>query len=555
MTIPSNSIKYYYVIIGSTAIIVSITAFAYYSYKNLTRAEQDGKESNLVHGRNDQTNQVQPLALQTAELTADVVVVGAGLSGLSAAYSLISSSKFSQKELKVLILEARDRVGGRTNTISVTFEESKSLDTPVSNKTLHTGYIDFGAQWIGPLHSELLSLVEQFDLQLLDQYYPPNDVVNSNRLTECVGYKCELMQKEDALQVDFYMNLIHQLSSDVNTASPWDHPSALQLDTISIHDHINQHISSEPARKEVLLFAQTVLAFSPDQISFLFFLFYVKSGGGMASLGDGELGAQKWKVKGGAENISIQLTALLQGKGVRVMTSCPVVSVKTKKNQNIDCTEIVCSNGQIIHSKRVVFAISPQLVAGIEILPELPNEKQQCCKNIVAGHAIKVYIIFKSAFWLNNSDSPDPYSLNAHFTDLGYVHNIFHSTFVTSSGEFPALVGLITGSAALEFEVLSPSERRIQVLAQLSKMYATDEIPLYYGEKIWAEEVYSGGCYAGISPPTGVLAKYGMHVRSSVGSLHFASTETASEYYGYMEGAIRAGKRAAGELLNDIELF
>lgn len=209
------------------------------------------------------------------------------------------------------------------------------------------------------------------------------------------------------------------------------------------------------------------------------------------------------------------------------------------------------------------------------------------CNAMVAGKAVKVVVVYREAFWLGdhnklNDDNDahhqeprihDSSGDSKHFTEIGFVHNLFHtsvpvrnnssstttttttgSTSSTTAEELPGLVGLITGNAAVEFALLSPERRKDSVLRQLWLMYGRSPhalLPVHYVEKIWSEEEYSGGCFAGVFPPTGELSAHGEnHLRKPVGDLfYWASTETAEQFMGYMEGALRAGYRAADEVL------
>ena len=233
-------------------------------------------------------------------------------------------------------------------------------------------------------------------------------------------------------------------------------------------------------------------------------------------------------------------------------------------------------------TEKVVFAIAPQLVATIQFTPRLSEEKRVLYNSMVAGHAVKVVVLYHEAFWLcgqsnednningnnNRNDNADSSSTGAstHFHEIGFVHNLFHTsvpvhnqhttaaTTTAAEEELPGLVGLITGKAAVEFASLSPESRKDSVLHQLWLMYGRSPKalhPFHYAEKIWSEEEFSGGCFAGVFPPTGVLSAHGeRHLRKPVGnSLYWASTETAEQFMGYMEGALRAGYRAADEVI------
>lgn len=533
----------------------------------------------------------------------DAVIIGGGLSGLSAAEYLISSNP----ALNIIIIEARNRFGGRT--------ETQSIPSTLGN-------VDFGAQWIGPSHHEMLSLISVYGFELVEQYYQSKAEENSNySLTECVGYRNDILQCDHRSEILQYINMIENLSQSICLSSPWSHNDAHDWDNISVKDHIDKSNLLEPSRQELLLFVQSVVALSASKISFLFFLFYVKSSGGILSLGDGDHGAQKWKVKGGTQQISNRLVKSLTEKGVTILSSHlvnsivqssvnKIVTVRTtttisnttatikrdlsdsKRNSNETKTvDITC--------QRVILAISPTLVSKIAFFPPLPMEKKLLCDRMLSGCAIKVIIAYPTAFWLSDDNDPNDKKIDEAvavgrktcLVDLGYVHNFFHasldhstscsdlpsatiaaitgglssnvtdtkSTPFTPNGvmnDWPALVGLITGDAAVSFGQLDSDEvRQAAVISQIIAMYGHKEIavaPLYYGEKNWSKEEFSGGCYAANFGPDGSFSKYGSCLRTPIGPLYWAATETAAEFYGYMEGAVRAGKRAAKEILTDM---
>lgn len=469
---------------------------------------------------------------------AEVVVVGGGLSGLSAARRILAQ----RPHTSLVLLEARDRLGGRTQTIQVSFDGSAKGSLPV------TGSLDVGGQWIGPQHREMLSLIQLFGLELVEQFYPDSSGVDSCRLTDCVGYECQALSAEDAEEVRTYTRLVDALLLDLDPAAPWSHPQAQQLDYMSIRDHILTHIRAEAAREEMLLFAQTALAFPPADVSMLFFLFDLKSGGGLDCMGDGDDGAQKWKVKGGLQQVSQRLADVVSTGGGRIVYSSEVSKVSTSADGSL-----VVRTAQAAYScKRLVMAIPPLLIPAIVFDPPLPPAKLSMCR-LVKGRAAKVFLVYSSPFWLHPaSDTAATSSSKAHFTKLGLVHNMFDSHVECAGAEYPSLVGIVTGDAVLAYEKLSEAERRATVLRQVHLMYQDKAAlsPLYFGEKCWGQEEFSGGCYAGVTGPTGALVQFGESIRRPVGAVHWAATETAVHFHGYMEGAVLAGLRAADEALD-----
>lgn len=472
----------------------------------------------------------------------NICIVGAGLAGLAAAKDIVAAT--ATANFNIVILEARDRVGGRTQTVEIA--------------SLNNNVIDVGAQWIGATHRELLSLIKEYNLQLIEQYYSPSTA--TNRLTECINYHCGLLSLQESQEIQKYMDLIEELSSEIDIEQPWMHPNATSWDSISLSDHCNScDISSNAVKDEILLFAQTVMAYLPSKISFLFFLFYVKSGGGMEALGDGPLGAQKWRLEGGMMQLSqLIMHELAATTRVSIFYNEPVISIV---NDNSTTCDVTTSNGKHIVCKHVIFCIPPSLLTTITFTPELPIQNQELFMRIKSGKAIKIYIAYATDFWRNTEQT---LSGNIHFTELGYVHNLFHSSMTGSlvvAGEerkIYSLVGLITGQAAIDFELLSVDDRRNSVITQLHNMYRHDDALdyLHYEEKVWSQEQYSGGCFACVFEPDGTFTRLGhcLNGRSvATRGIHFACTETSNAFYGYMEGAIRSGKRAAIEVINSLK--
>lgn len=325
---------------------------------------------------------------------------------------------------------------------------------------------------------------------------------------------------------------------------------AESFDTMSAQDHIAATIpsSSQGARDEVQLFCQTVVACRVDRISCLFLLLYIKSGGGMAALGDGEHGAQKWKLEGGMVKLTHLMEQDILDRGVTILKSSPVERVKNSSDGTTTTThrhhvELHIKGGTKVNCDRVIFALSPQLVAKMEFSPPLDHGRIELGRAMRPGRAIKVLLSFDRPFWLDDTSRADTdEAAMAAFTN-GPVHNFFHANM----GDSPALVGLITGAAAEHWELVP--DLKSAVVQQIQIMYGVQDAPTQYVEKRWGLEEYSGGCFAGVCPPDGTLFRLGHLLRRPERTFHWASTETATEFYGYMEGALLAGKRAAHEVL------
>jgi monoamine oxidase len=463
-----------------------------------------------------------PSTMEPDDPSADhhIVIIGAGLSGLGSALRIIES----RRDVRVTILEARTRAGGRTHTVHY-----------------KGAALDMGAGWIGPTHTGMLALATRFKLELTEQFYEKHNS-NDARLTECIGFRTADLSREDGKNVHSYVKLIEKLSETLDPRAPWKHRDAELWDNMSVTEHIRSYKLSNAAEREINLFAETAVACIPSETSFLFFLFNIKSGGGFASLSDGDKGAQKWKVAGGTQQIStLLMKELATHRSVRIHLGHAVRAIKTLD----DVSTVTCTNGAEFRCGRIIFGIAPQLVKDIKFHPQLPFGKRMICDYIKPGHATKIFLVFEEAFWLKQGPVSEK-----HFSELGPINNLYHSMLKTNQGEdYPVLIALITGEGTKEFESLDEDSRKCLIIKQIADMYQYDTPPVHYQACLWGLEEFSGGCYAGVGTPTGLLFKYGSYYRAPIGNFFWGSTETAIDYYGYMEGALRAGYRAADECM------
>ena len=495
---------------------------------------------------------------------ADVVVVGAGLAGLAAADAL--STATSSLAMRVVVLEARTRVGGRVESVDVAVHLAREDQGAAVS-------VDVGAQWIGPRHVEMLELVRRFGLEseLVEQEYPSasathptmmkTTTTHPRRLTECVGYVDDPLSPAAAAELDAFIARVDAWGAELDLDCPGNHARAKEWDHESVEQFVRRELHTPEAQQEALVFAQTVLACAPRAISFLFFLFYVRSGGGMDALGDGEFGAQRWRVRGGMQRIPDLLADDVRKRGVRIVLGEPVASIsRVAETASATTTatatkgfkfEVKSRSGKTWRARSVVVAVAPQIVAhGIHFFPPrlVSESKEKMCQALVPGHVVKMVAVFEDAFWLRAS-SP----ASGHVSELGLVHNLFHSAVDVGGGRMmPALVGLATGDAATALQHMAPPARRDAFLAQLARMYSLPAPPreAAFIDRVWPAEEFSRGCFAGVAPPTGAFSAHAASLRSGdTDGVVLCSTETSTEAFGYMEGAVLAGKRAAAAII------
>lgn len=313
----------------------------------------------------------------------------------------------------------------------------------------------------------------------------------------------------------------------------------------------------------------------------------MKSGGGIDCLSDGDEGAQKWYIQGGSQQISSLLACRLETLGVEIKYNEAVSSVEYSTAESDNNVRVVTRLGRAYTASKVVVAMSPTIATKhISFDPPLHEDHQLFIRSMIPGQALKAIVICKEAFWLR------PKAIRGHaghFADCGLVHNMFHAMVAGH----PALVCLATGNPARQMLDLSEDERIVVVLSQLARLHFPDMTlssgdasstveglksalgVLYYVEKPWTLEEFSGGCFSVTFPPTGMLWKYGKRFMIREGSsgskssgsiskeadfgkeasncwencLIFASSDVSDVYHGYMEGALRAGELAASMIL------
>ena len=484
-----------------------------------------------------------------------VVIVGAGLTGLSTALNLLENRNEQQgKHLQITIIEARDRVGGRTHTEQI---ESELFELKAS--------VDVGGQWVGPTQTRVLKLLDRFGMRLKEQMYPPK---TSERLeVECIGYENPPLSAVAAEELKSFMATFEALIEQIDPTAPWEHPNASNFDRMSVNEYVFSQIGTKEARKEALLLILSLTGVEGEKVSFLFCLFFIKTGGGLEALGDGEQGAQKWYISGGSQQISKSLISHLMLMGVEFRKEDAVKQIVRNEQGSF---QITTRSEKVFPADHVVVAMCPALaLKKIEFYPPLPKGQVELFSSIVGGSAAKAIVVFKEAFWLKSQDVA---GLAGHFADTGPIQNMFH----TEIGGYPGLVCLCVGDPATQLYEASPQERKQIILGQIRRLYfpdsseeATDNIEdllgfVFFIDKIWAKEEFSSGCYCGMWKPNGTFSRLGAaYIQRSkiVGddvaptgedtqNLYFASTETSDVFVGYMEGAIRAGEITA-EIISD----
>jgi monoamine oxidase len=442
----------------------------------------------------------------------DVVVVGAGLAGLAAARRLVDAGA------EVMVLEARARVGGRTLTL------------PAADGTP----IDHGGQWIGPTQDRIAALAERVGVTTYPTYERGlNTEFRDGRAHRYGGQLPDGGDPVTAVAIGQSIRELDAMASQVPLEAPWTADQALAWDSQTVETWLQARVTAERARTWLRAAIRGTLAAEPRDLSLLHTLFVIRSAGGIAHLIATGGGAQERRFHQGAQSISIRLAETLGG---RVVLGAPAEVVRHGEGG-----VVVEANGRAVAAGRAILAVPPAIAGRISYRPALPGWRNQLTQRVPMGSVIKVHAVYEEPFWRQEGLS------GLAVSDSGPVRIVYDNS--PEDGSPGVLVGFIEGEQARVWARRNPADRRAGVLACLADYFGERAgRPRELLERSWADEEYSGGCYAGYFPP-GVWTSFGQALREPIGRLHWAGTETATVWTSYMEGAVQSGQRAADEVL------
>jgi monoamine oxidase len=456
----------------------------------------------------------------------DVVVVGAGFAGLTAARKLRRSGR------SVVVLEARDRVGGR-----------------VWNHDLADGHIsERGGTFVGPTQDRVLALARELGVRTFPTYDTGDNVYVADgvRSTYSDGGIAGTAPPDPLIlaQLATVVSELDQMSRTVPVAAPWKAPKAAEWDGITLESWIDSHAGVTPRFKELVAAStRPIFGAEPRELSLLFVLFYVAASGDETHPGtfernfDTRGGAQMSRFVGGSQLIALKIAKQF---GHRVVLGTPARRV-VQDRRGVTVHSDRCT----IHAKRAIVAIPPTLAGRIDYDPILPFERDQLTQRFGQGTLTKVTAVYDRPFWRDAG-------LNGTALDTsGPVSFTFDDS--PPGGKPGVVFGFIGGDRARRYNTMSAKTRRGAALEQLATFFGSRaRRPRDFFETTWAGEEWSRGCPVGI-PTQGTLLAYGSRIRRPVGRIHWAGTETSTFWNGYMDGAVRSGERAAAEVLAELQ--
>ncbi|KAH6688574.1 amine oxidase [Plectosphaerella plurivora] len=449
----------------------------------------------------------------------DVVIVGGGFSGLTAAYNL------QQAGLTTVTLEARNLIGGKSRSL----KREKGL-----------GYLEMGATWINEVtQPNVFQLTQDFGLEVVEQYIEGQTIFQDTNGT--VSWND---QGGDPEPSELFLILIIEAAAlliDNTVFDKWP----LKMD-VTFAEWVDQlGMWKDPHLQNICRgLTQAIVGREPEDIGAHYFLDYISSGQGLVKslMAEDRGGAQYQWLKNGTTSIAMSLAGAMTPGSVLIDT--PVRSITQHEN----VTVVTSEDGQSFNAKKVVIAMTQNVWSNVEFTPPLPCSKRALAANTKPGIYAKVLVSYTEPWWRTAGWVG---KLTSFKGPIGFSWEISEDSL-----SLYALALFIAGDHAVRWHALSAPERREAVLEHLAELVGEDlavkaRVPLEYEYVEWTKEEYIlGGPTSSMGP--GMLRKYGAALREPFGSLHFAGTETAYDWKGYLEGAVTAGQRAAREIVAEL---
>lgn len=443
-------------------------------------------------------------------MDADVIVVGAGLAGLRTADLLRAAG------MRVLVLEARDRVGGRTWTTEL-------AGAPV----------ELGAQWVGPGQPRMLALLDELGLATHPVAHDGRKVVaiGERRRTHAGTIPPLSPTALGGLQAALWG--MDRLAAGIDPAAPWEAARASALDGLTLEQWKRRRIPSAAGRAVFDAAIRVVFGAEPSELSLLWVAHYVAGAGGMSPLVEVQGGAQERRISAGTQSVAVALAGRL---GEAVRAGCPVDQVAQ------DAQGVTVSGAWgAVRGSQVVLALPPHLAGRIAFDPLLPAARDALTQRFPMGQTIKIQVRYEEAFWWAEGLSGEAVCAD------GPVSVVLDGS--GPGGAAPALSAFMVAGPGREAAMWTPEQRRERALEALARCFGpAAREPLGYADLDWSSEPWSRGCPTGSVAP-GALHQFGRTLREPVGRLHWAGTETARQWAGFMEGAVESAERATAEVL------
>ncbi|GAA2713889.1 flavin monoamine oxidase family protein [Actinoplanes palleronii] len=442
----------------------------------------------------------------------DVAIVGAGPAGLMAARTLRAAGR------TVAVLEARDRVGGRT-----------------WSDVIDGAFLEIGGQWVSPDQDVLRDLLDELGLETYPRHRDGDSVYLTPDGTR-IRYDGSVFPagEKTISEIERLTGILDGLVAEIGADRPWAHPLARELDTVSFHSWLRQQSGDEEACNAVGLFiAGGMLTKPAHSFSTLQAVLMAASAGSFSHLTDEDYILDR-RVVGGMQEVSLRIAASL---GEDVHLGAPVRTITTGPDG-----VTVVADGITVRAHHVVVAVPPPLYTRISFDPPLPRRQHQMHQHLSMGLVIKVHAVYDTPFWRADGLS------GTGFGSGSLVQEVYDNT--NHGDSRGTLVGFISDEKADQLFALDTAERRRRILESIAVFLGDQALaPVVYYESDWGSEEWTRGAY-GASFDLGGLSRYGSDVRTPVGPIHWACSDIAGAGFQHVDGALRMGRAAAEAIIN-----
>ncbi|MGF2950245.1 flavin monoamine oxidase family protein [Microbacterium alcoholitolerans] len=445
------------------------------------------------------------------DLTRDVLIIGAGAAGLTAANELRKAG------LSVAVLEARDRVGGRVWT-----------------DVVDGAMLEIGGQWVSPDQDALIETIAELGLETFSRYREGDSVyVGPDGTAHRFTGEMFPVAPETEKAIAEITERLDAMVAEIDPDRPWEHPSAAEWDAITWDAWLRAQTDDDEAVRNLAFATGSAMLTKPTHaFSLLQSLLMAASAGSYSNLVDADFILDK-RVVGGLQQVPLRLAERL---GEDVLLNQPVRALEWS-----DAGVVAHTDSLTVRARHAIIALAPVLYNRISFVPPLPRRQHQLHQHLSMGFVIKVHAVYDRPFWREQGLS------GTAFSPYELSHEAYDNT--NHGDERGTLVGFVSDQNADDLFALTAEERRERILESLSHYYGPEaKNPVVYYESDWGSEEWTRGAYAA-SFDMGGLHRYGSDLRTPVGPIRFACSDMAGAGYQHVDGAIRMGRLAASQII------